>query len=301
MWLWGQNPEMEYYDSWRFPSWDNPIVYPGGREDPEIKLLELTTTPEWFMQEIGADFASFVGKIYGEWDDTVHIRRHRYNPAWPNYIAFDWGFVNPLAAIEFQVDPWDNIYVWREHYQSYVTLEGHLAHLKAREQPEGYHIDCCFGDAADPEATLYVSTHFAPCVSDPEAKVNWREGVELVKQFLKEYETGVQIDEYGTPETKPKFTVDPSCVNMIREFNNYRAAEGKAGRNPREVANNVDDHCMDAIRYGIVHLYKLGAQHHLADVEVVGGNVYSEGYAQSTPAMLAPSRGDSFFTMDQEF
>jgi hypothetical protein len=292
MWLLGQDKSADLvdYDSWRFPSWDNPFVYPGGRQDPEILLLEKTTTPEWFMQEIGADFASFVGKIYDEWDDTVHIRNHVYNPAWQNYIAFDWGFVNPLAAIEFQIDPFDNIYVWREHYESYTPLAEHLRLLRNREQPAGYKIDCCFGDAADPEASEFVSSNFGVgCVADPDAKTNWREGIELVKSFLKEYQIG-EADEYGTPLCKPKLTVDPACKNTIREFNNYRAMEGRSGKNPREIAQGVDDHCLDALRYGIVHIYKLGARHHLAEV---AGMMNLTG--------VGASHRDTFFSMEDQY
>lgn len=265
LWMFGQDPRYPDYASWSFPSWENKIVYPGGREDPEIKLIELTTTPEWFMQEIGADFSSFVGRIYSEFDVQTHCKELHYNPAWPNYIAFDWGFVNPLAAIEFQIDPFDNIYIWREHYKPYLTLQDHIRELKARPQPPGYAITCGYGDAADPEATLEVSRIFCPVLSMPEAKTNWRQGIDTVKMFLKEYQIG-EIDEYGTPKTSPKMFVDYSCSNLIREFQNYKAKEGTTAQSPREIAQGIDDHALDALRYGLVHLFILGARSHLADV-----------------------------------
>jgi hypothetical protein len=279
LFLMGLNPDMEDFESWRFPSWENPIIYPGGREDPEILLLEKTTVPEWFMQEIGADFASFVGKIYEEFDESTHVKTFPYNPAWPNYIAFDWGFVNPLAAIEFQVDPWDNIWVWREHYASYMTLEEHLAILKNRPQPPGYRIDMAFGDAADPEAAAYVTQHFVPCLAEPDAKKNWREGIDLVKTFMKMRQIG-EADEYGTPLEAPKFFVHFNCKNMIREFNNYRAAEGTSAKNAKEIAQGVDDHTLDALRYGLMHIFKLGAKHHLSEVYMPGEGRLS-GHEQS--------------------
>src|SRR6185503_15677427 len=105
MWQTGQNPDEAHFGSWTFPSWANTAVYPGGRNDPEILLLERNSTPEWFLQEIGAEFSAFVGKIYGEFREDVHVKRVEYNPALPNYIAFDWGWANPLAAVEFQVTP----------------------------------------------------------------------------------------------------------------------------------------------------------------------------------------------------
>src|SRR5690606_31962443 len=73
LWMFGQNKEMPDYESWRFPSWANNVVYPGGEDDPEIKLLKQTMAPETFLQEIAADFGSFTGKIYPEWDVQKHV------------------------------------------------------------------------------------------------------------------------------------------------------------------------------------------------------------------------------------
>ena len=268
LWLLGRNPLFEEYQSWRMPAWENPVVYPGGRNDPEILLLERTMPYEWFQQEIAADFSTFVGKIFNEWDDTIHVQPCTYNHNWKNYIAFDWGFVNPMAAVEFQVDPMDRIHVWRLHYKSHMRLEDFLYELRQRPQPQGYKIDLCFGDAADPEAVATVCAKFRPCIADPRSKENWREGIDLVKSFLKTHST-TTIDEYGTPDDKPWLLVDPGCTDMIREFNNYRTAtatSGKVQRNPREDAQKFDDHALDALRYGLMHIFKLGCTMSLASV-----------------------------------
>lgn len=303
-WQFGQNEDMPSFASWRFPSWDNPIVYPGGINDPEIVELRNEMTAESFEQEIAADFNSFVGKIYGEFDEEIHVKKHTFNPAWPNYIAFDWGFVAPLAAIEFQIDPWDNIRIWREHYKSYTILGDHIKILKGRTQPVGYHLDLCFGDAADPAAAAEVSEKFRYCIADPDSKLGqhkWREGVDLVKSFLKSYQVG-EADEYGTPLEAPKLTVDPSCKDLIREFSNYRAKEGAAGRDPQDVAPGVDDHGLDALRYGLMHIYKLGATRHLYEALTVTPSGLSI-VTDSMPSLIAAgatSHG-TFFSMNQEF
>lgn len=269
IWQLGQNPNFPEYESWRFPSWDNPVLYPGGEQDPEILLIKRTTPdPAWFEQEIAADFTAFSGKIYREFQESTHVRTVKYNPALPNYIAFDFGYNAPLAAVEFQVDPWDNILIWREHYLAQTMLEDHLAIMRGRDQPPGYKIDLCFGDHADPEACMYITRHFAPCISDPMAKDNWRQGVELVMKFLKMRQIG-EADEFGTPLEAPGLLVDHSCPNLIREFNNYKASPGTHGRNPRsprELPQQIDDHALDALRYGLMHLYELGANRHLNEV-----------------------------------
>lgn len=293
LWQFGQNPELKDYASWKFPSWENRVLFPGGREDPEIVLLAKTTTPEWFAQEIGAEFSSFIGRIYGEFDETVHVRSHVYNPAWQNFLAFDWGYVNPLAAIEFQISPQDDVYVWREHYRAYLRVEDHCEILRKRDQPEGYHLDVAFGDAADPEAAATVSAKLVACYALPEAKANWRQGIDLVKTFLKQYQTGV-MDEYGTPEMHPKLFIDPGCPNIIREFNNYRAVDVTKRNAPREsgssgAAQKQDDHALDALRYGLMHYFELGVKHHLDEV-----------YSMSQLRSDAPSTG-YFTTATMEF
>lgn len=257
LWQYGHDPSYPEYESWQFPSWDNPIIYPGGYDDPEIQLLKRTMTPDWFAQEIAAEFTAFVGKIFRDWQEKTHVTRVPFRPEWPNYAVFDWGYTNPLACVEFQVCPSDDsIHIWREHYKSFMVLEDHLAELKSREQPEGYHINLAFGDAADPGAIETVGRDFAPCLGDPEAKKDWRRGIELMNQFMK-----------PLPETgKPRYYVDHSCTNTIREHNNYRSKDPVKGNNVPEMAKNVDDHTIDAIRYGLMHIFELGANHHLNEI-----------------------------------
>jgi len=312
LWMLGHDPTFSNYECWQFPSWDNPVVFPGGRTDPEIIEIERTTSPEWFAQEIGADFSAFVGKIFSEFETGTHVRQHKFNPLWRNYIAWDWGYVHPLAAIEFQVDPMDNIYIWREHYKSYQTLEVHCNQLKARPQPDGYHINLMFGDAADPAATEEVAIRMGVgCISDPAAKENWREGIDLVKAFLRVHPTGIELDEYGTPHMAPKCFVDPSCINTVRQFQGYRALDTDRS-NLRESSTNsaavkLDDDCLDAFRYGVVHIYKLGATYGLADVLVGSGSRLNATSTPTPPPPINPD-GDTFFrkelitlTTGQEF
>ena len=191
---------------------------------------------------------------------------HTFNPAWKNYIAFDWGFTAPLAAIEFQVSPRDEIYVWREHYVENRTLEWHLAELKDRPNPPGYHLDGAFGDAADPEAVEYVSKHLVYCQADPASKL-WMPGIRLMKEALKPVE--VDKDEYDRPIMGSRYHVDPSCVNHINEMTGYRAKKGISAnefKGAGVVERNIPDHSIDAMRYGLMHLFKVGVQHHLDEV-----------------------------------
>jgi len=291
LWQRGLDDTEPDYESWQYPSWDNSVIFPGGFEDSEIQRLRRNMSRDAFEQEIAADFTSFTGKIYKEFMERTHVRNHEYRPDWPNFMSIDFGFVNPLAAIEFQVSPQDTVHVWREYYEPQLTLDEHMQAWRERENPTGYNIDLIFGDAADPEAIQDICIKFGPCVGDPLSKENWREGIDLVKTFLKNRGGGV-----------PGFYVDPSCRNTIREFNNYKAAEGGKDRDPREQAKKCEDHAMDAIRYGIMHVFKLGMRVRLADVmdesELKTGLSDSGFFTQDIRDRYPALSGAGFVTLD---
>jgi hypothetical protein len=284
----GRREDHPDYWSSRLPSWMNTHVFPGGRNDPEIKLIEETTLEEWFMQEYGAEFSALVGRIYGEFSEEDHVltQSYEFNPDWPNYITFDWGFAAPLAAMEFQVDPRTGaIYVWREHYETQRTLEWHIETIKDRYNPPGYRLDGGFGDAADPEAVEYVSQHLVHVEADPDSKL-WLSGVRLMKGKLKLTHDGIAFDENLMPIMRPSYFIDPSCENHIEEMLAYRVKRGAVANEFKGVGvvdPKSSDHTLDAMRYGLMHLFSVGVQHHLEEVRPTWAKTMREQASISSP------------------
>jgi hypothetical protein len=166
--------------------------------------------------------------------------------------------------------------------------------MKQRQQPFGYHLDLAFADAADPEAILTMNQQMVPCIGMPEAKTNWRAGIDLVRSFLLRDEGE---DEFGGPgEAVPALFVDHSCTNTINEFNNYRAPEGSNGRNAPEGDNKSKNHALDALRYGLVHVYHLGCNSHLSDTVSVAPEELIGVSAGLTALGNGPSGSEGFFT-----
>jgi hypothetical protein len=266
LWLLGQAGNVaaeskDVYKSWSFPSWTNPVRFPGGRNDAEIIRIRATVSKHYFEQEYGAMFTSFSGAIYGdEWDDRVHVIEHKFRPEWSNFLAFDYGFANPFVALDIQVDPADRVYVWREYYQRYVSTYEHGEHIRDREQPEGYRIDGMWGDprGADEAATLALMLGYV--ASEDTA---WKLGVEEIKRMLRPDVTGT-----------PRIFVDSSCTNLIRQMNQLHVKErsNKVQLNLEEhtgdgnIQHKVDDHAADAFRYFIGPYFVGGAGSHLEDV-----------------------------------
>lgn len=306
LWLLGKSESG--YESWKFPTWANKVIYPKGIDEQEIQSIKRNSTPEWFNQEYGAEFTTFVGKIYSEFNEQDHVKRHIFNPNWANYISIDWGFSRPMAAIEFQVDPQDNVYVWREFYEKNMTLHEALAKMKQRTQPDNYRLDLCFGDAADPQAVQTTTELFAPCISDPEAKRNWRQGVDLVKRHLQLRHDGVSFDDYERPvNERPKLIIDPTCTNTISEFQVYRVKKNSSAKESSAsgVANNIDDHAMDALRYGMMHVFEIGVGSDLSYLMPERKEYSSSRYDKVTTGAVA--KRETYFTtggltiMDRRF
>ena len=104
LWTLGQQEHLNGdFKSWSFPSWTNPIRYPGGLDNVEIQRIKSRVSKIYFDQEYGASFTAVTGAIYEEWDKEVHVQPVQYNPRLENYLAFDYGYVNPFVALDIQV------------------------------------------------------------------------------------------------------------------------------------------------------------------------------------------------------
>jgi hypothetical protein len=170
--------------------------------------------------------------------------------------------------VEFQVSPSDQVFVWRVYYQSYKTVRDVAQFMKNQQQPEGYHVDLCFGDPADPEAVETMTREFGRPVWAPKnlkTDYTWRDGIDLMRMFMKA-DREVGEDEYGTPAYESSFYVAPDCRVMIKELSNYRSKAPIKGANVPELGNKVEDHTIDAMRYALLCIFKIGCQYSLADV-----------------------------------
>ena len=263
------------YQSWQFPSWTNPIRYPGGIDNDEIQRIQGIVSKIWFDQEYGASFTALTGAIYEEWNEKIHVKSHEFNPAWPNFLAFDYGFANPFVCLDIQVTPSDDVIVWREYYQSYKTNYEHANILKERNNPPGYRIDGAWGDLRDPDAALTLSTVMQTYVGAMD--VPWGKGVEEIKRQLR----------------VPRLFISPNCPNLIRQMGQLHIRDIQNARQDlnettgdRNIQHKVDDHACDALRYFIGPYFVMGANSHLEDI-------YGKSYTGS--------ESHEFFTLNSGF
>jgi hypothetical protein len=289
LWQLGQDPDRPDWKSWRAPSWANPYVYPGTADSameilqglieqrrkgklkdaitalkmvtsaigvspagihPEIWSLFLDMSSELFNQEIACLFTEFVGRVFKDFDEEIHVTDQPFRPDWETYACADYGFTNPFVWLLLQVDPHhERVHVLGEYYETGRTTEEAAEEIQARGlAPRGV-VRAFFPDPSEPDRTRTLADklqirHRSPGSLEKKDRIEW------IRRKLKIRREDLTVDH---PERVPLLTIARGkCPNMLREMGAYRypkTAEQAAlkGTNAPEEPMKVDDHTPEAL------------------------------------------------------
>lgn len=253
------------YWSTRVPSWANNVLFPGGgsREaidrlwiarqnglpitaafckeiglDPEIASLGAGMSKEEFNQEIAADFTDFIGAVFKDFDEELHVGNYPYNPKLPVFIATDYGYTNPSVVLFIQIDIWDNVRVVAEFYRSGLT-DDELAEevlQDMRLEPMVRAARLLYPDPADPSASVTLERKWKVTrVRGTGGDLNDR--LNLIRKFLKTF----------NGKGQPQLAIDVSCKNLIREMGEMRYPGAADSKNQQEAPIKMNDHAPEAL------------------------------------------------------
>lgn len=267
------------WQSWRAPSWVNPYVYREGVNekllalatsarragagqtqfqemfqwhecdrgyhpagiDAEIWALWLDMSQELFNQEVAALFTEFVGRVFKDFDEELHVNDQEFISDWATYACVDYGFTNPNVWLIVQIDPNQNrVHILDEYYEVNRTTEEMAADILSRGlAPRS--IRCFYPDPAAPGDSRTLSAKLRIPAANP-GSLTINDRLEWIRRKLK----------LGTGHAGgPAFTINRRCVNTIREFNDYRypeQSERTARTRPApENPAKKDDHTPEAI------------------------------------------------------
>lgn len=277
MWQAGQDPNRIDWASWKFPAWKNPYVYKTNTSTRDVKrLLQLIEgdrikqgvpylveknnliindevlamiadlTPEAFNQEIGADFSEFVGRVFKDFDEEIHVRDLEWEPKWATYGAVDYGFTNPNVWLLIQVGPWGQIHLFDEFHESGYTAGEFAKAVSERGLcPPGlvtfYPDPAAPGDTRQLEQTLKVR---ATAGTGGELKHR----LDAIRHALRRVPE-LAIDD--NPDKKPQLLINRRCIKTIAEFLAYRypqkRSEQSLEQNSPENPMSKDDHAPEAL------------------------------------------------------
>lgn len=266
-WKQGQDPNDTSWASWRKPAWMNPHVYRKGATDEQIRTLRALGTftdadvarvgidPEvaqlmrdlsepMFKQEIAAEFTEFVGRVFQDFDEEVHVTDLSYNPDWETYAAVDYGFTNPSVWLLLQVSPFGQVHVLDEVYEPGLSPADFAAEIKRRGLCPSSLI-AFYPDPASPGDTKVLKdTLRVRGRGGTGGEIKWR--IEAIRQHLRVQHTHLPD---GNPEKIPMLLFDRKCVNTIRDFNDYRYPQTRdeQNKNAPENPQKKNDHAPEAL------------------------------------------------------
>lgn len=266
-WQRGQNEHDRSWSSWRRPSWDNPVVFPVGATpqavdlllrmmepqniidkqitlqmieeagmDPEILDMATDMSADKFKQEVAADFTEFVGRVFKNFDEEVHVANLQYDPAQPLFACCDYGWTHPFVWLFVQVTRHNHINVLAEYRVERRDINDIAKDLE--QVPLTKYVQVFFPDPAEPGDTAVLESKLQiPFNSDTGGELKHR--LEYIRQALK----------FDSHVGRPQMLIDRSCSDLIFEMNEYRWPETKEESNkmPAEKPMDKDDHGPEAL------------------------------------------------------
>jgi len=219
--------------SWHFDLDDNPVLTEEYKDE-----LKAAYTGVYYDRYILGKWVLAEGSVYPDFSRETHVCKPVALPEhWYKVRAVDFGYTNPFVCLWGAVDQDGRLYIYDEHYRSKMLIRDHAAAIKRRGGQ--FYFSVADHDAQDVEELR------AEGVETYNAKKDVTAGIQKVAQRLV-----VQKDGY------PRIFIFDNCVNLIREFESYRWAEIKEGRNEKEDPIKDDDHALDALRYMVMELDK---------------------------------------------
>lgn len=179
-------------------------------------------------------WAAAEGLVYDQWNTQVHVRE-RSGPWVREVVAVDEGYTNPFVRLRIGIDT-DG----RAHVLSEVYRPGMLVAEKVRTIRE----------AATNAESVVIDPSAADVLAEcRNAGLPTRPADNAVFDGIQRVQARLAVMGDGMP----RLTVDPSCVNLIREVEGYqwrKSSQGTARDEPVKEA----DHAMDALRYAVSYI-----------------------------------------------
>jgi hypothetical protein len=242
----GQSSRFTNWMSYKRPSWTNDIVFPGGREDPEILEAEEDLTEDEFKRQYEAEFTDKTGLVMKEFDEDIHLGDFDYEPSWPTYMAVDYGFTNPFVVLFIQVGPHGDIRVLREFRRQMLDTEEVCSDLMA-EYPGLVRVtNMLYPDPAEPDDTRTMQRKLRV-----QANKNTGGPIRIrLTHIRRALKTKNKHLPTGDPERRPTLMIDRThCQKLIWEMREgYKWPEHKSEqRSDSENPLDKDNHGVEAL------------------------------------------------------
>ncbi|MFC8465986.1 phage terminase large subunit [Streptomyces sp. NPDC057250] len=287
---------------------DNPAyVQRDGSYTPEgreymAKLDALTGVRRMRLRD--GRWTAAEGVIYEEWDDTVHlVSRFPIPEDWPRLWTVDFGFTNAFVCQWWAIDPDGRMYLYREIYMTRRTVDQHARDIldqvtitedgeRTWTEPRPIAIVC---DHDAEGRTVLARELGLPTIP---ARKAVRTGLEAVKARMRPAGDGrprlmILRDSLVEKDTRLADAKKPTCT--ADEVTGYvwakaRSTVASAKPEPEEPVK-IDDHGMDAMRYGVAELDVVGPASVKSPTKAAGRSKAGARYGRTFGAGGGPRQG----------
>ncbi len=201
-------------------------------------------------------WVSAEGAVY-EFDKSVHLLPRFDIPAsWRRILVIDFGFTNPFVAQDWAIDGDGRMYLVREHYMTQRTVQQHAPTLRAWKEQTRYEAIITDHDAEDRatlEAELKQRTTPAFKAVSP--------GIQAVQERLKsagDKKPRLFLLRDTVQERDERLVAAKKPLSTEQEFDGYVWPKDVDGKPNKEAPVKENDHGMDAMRYAVAYVDKLG-------------------------------------------
>jgi phage terminase large subunit len=221
-------------------------------DDADRKKIEdlQYTNPERFKVVGLGDYGLPGGAFFEEWRSDIHVVQPFEIPRWwKRFIAFDYGF-DMLAVGFFAVDPGGTLFIYKEIYESGLTLTKAAKKIQEFILP-GEEINYIVAspdlwnrnkDTGVPEIETMIKAGLKKVRQADNRRIpGWRN--------LREYITVIETpDNNGEVRKTARLLVFKNCLNVIRTLPAIVCDE----KDPEDVSDEPHEltHMPEAIRYG---------------------------------------------------
>lgn len=178
-------------------------------------------------------WATAEGAVYDNFDAAVHVKVRQREEFKTWYLAMDEGYTNPAVILLVGEDADGRLHIFLEWYER-GKLQSTVV-TAAKDWTLDYGVALAAVDEAAAGLIADLRDNDVPAIA---SKGRVLDGIQRIQDRLKLQGDGL-----------PRLTVDPSCTNVINEFESYVWKKATATGVVKDEPNKENDHAMDAIRY----------------------------------------------------
>jgi hypothetical protein len=224
------------------PAWVNLSLYPGGRDDPEIKRLEQVLPADEFARTVAARKVPSPALIFPEFSYSKHVETTLWDKR-AVHLFIDPGYFPSAYCVlpaQFHGPHGNEVRIIDEVYLNHHTHEQVIDVCKARPW---------WPQVADAVIDFAGRQHQA----DRSAIEVWsaKAGIRPRSQFVDVLD-GIARHRTFLRGGEERLYIDPGCTHTLNEYRRFSRPTDRDGNPTGDKPRDGHDHAMKAINYGLV-------------------------------------------------